>query len=97
MEQEKGLKFDEGKVRFELIPPKPLHEVAKVLTHGAKKYGPRNWMLVDNHLDRYTGATYRHINAWQQGEDIDESGCHHLAHAICSLMFLLEKELEKEV
>ena len=33
----------------------------------------------------------RHINAYQRGEAADlESGKSHLAHAVCSLMFVLE-------
>jgi len=33
----------------------------------------------------------RHLTAWWAGEDLDpESGLHHLAHAACCLMFLLE-------
>lgn len=90
----KGLKFDDTKPRFDLIPPRAELELAKVLLHGASKYGPRNWELVDNHVDRYIAACRRHLNAYMIGEKIDkESGLPHVAHAICSLMFILEKDL----
>ena len=36
-------KYDENKERFDLIPPKPLFELARTYTHGAAKYGDRNW------------------------------------------------------
>jgi hypothetical protein len=89
-----GLKYDKDKTRMELLPPRALFEVARVLTHGAKKYGPRNWSLVDNHVDRYMGACLRHLNSFQQGELIDsESNISHLGHAICCLLFILEKDL----
>ena len=38
-----GLKHDQGKLRFDLIPPEALIELAKVLTYGASKYNDRNW------------------------------------------------------
>jgi hypothetical protein len=40
--KEEGLKFDEGKLRFDLIPIYPLEELARVYTIGAKKYGDYN-------------------------------------------------------
>lgn len=87
-----GLKYDKDKTRMELFPPWAFEEVSKVLTHGAKKYGPRNWELVDRHVDRYMGAALRHIMAYQQGANLDtESNLHHLAHAACCLLFILDK------
>ena len=57
---------------------------------GAKKYDRKNWAKVDD-KERYIAAPLRHILAYQQGEKLDkESGISHLAHAICSLLFLLE-------
>ena len=40
---EEGKKFDEGKVRVDLIPTESLFAVAEVLTFGASKYGEHNW------------------------------------------------------
>ena len=70
---------------------KALEEVAKVMQYGANKYSRKNWDKVDD-KERYISATYRHLMlGYQQGEAIDkESGLSHLAHAICSLLFLLE-------
>ncbi|NDD82960.1 hypothetical protein EBZ38_01575 [bacterium] len=91
-----GLKFDTGKPDYSLIPPLAELEVVKVLTFGAKKYGRENWKEVDGALHRYEAATRRHMAAFKMGEVYDpESGIHHYAHAICSLMFMLEMELEK--
>lgn len=94
-----GNKDDHGKPRFSLIPPYAYLEVAKALTHGAASYGDDNWREVigedGSGTHRYVSACFRHINAWQRGEKIDrESRLHHLAHAICCLMFLAELELE---
>jgi hypothetical protein len=86
-------KADTGKPRFGLIPPMAEWEVAQVLTHGGDKYGDENWRHCDN-WSRYVDALGRHINAYRRGDQYDhETGRHHLAHAICCLLFLLEHEL----
>jgi hypothetical protein len=67
--------------------------VAKVLTFGAEKYDIDNWKHVSNGEYRYRNAALRHINDYVKGEKTDpESGCNHLAHAICCLMFILDAD-----
>lgn len=86
-----GSKHDSGKPLMGAVPPNALLAVAKVLTFGAEKYGRDNWRQVENAETRYLDAALRHINAYQRGELADpESGESHLAHAVCSLMFMLE-------
>ena len=86
-----GSKHDSGKPLMGVVPPNALLAVAKVLTFGAEKYGRDNWRLVENAETRYLDAALRHINAYQRGKLADpESGESHLAHAVCSLMFMLE-------
>lgn len=85
-----GLKYDDGKLRWDLLPYDLIEEVVKVLTYGAKKYDDNNWQLVNNAEDRYFAAAIRHIVAWKKGEKYDkETGINHLAHAICNLLFLM--------
>ncbi len=89
MSNDGGKKFDAGKVRLELLPSRALREVARVLTFGAKKYGDWNWAK-GMKWSRLYGATQRHLTAWVDGEDNDpETGISHLAHAACSMLFLL--------
>ena len=93
---EQGNKNDDNKTRFDLLEPDFINEVAKVMTHGAHKYGPENWKKVGNAKARYMAALLRHINAWQQGERNDpETGMHHLAHATCNLMFLFYGDINE--
>ena len=93
---ETGKKFDEGKLRYDLLPVEALREVVKVLTFGAKKYGDNNWKITKPE-SRYTAAAMRHGEAYRGGEVHDpESGIHHLAHRICCDLFLLQIDLEKE-
>ena len=91
-----GLKFDSEKPRMDLLPPKAIFEVAKVLGFGAEKYGPENWRLLDNLQGRYTAGALRHIFAHMDGERLDpETNLSHLAHALCCLLFKLEIEIEE--
>ena len=86
-----GIKYDGDKPRWELLPIYPVEETVKVLTYGAKKYDDDNWRKVKPLRQRYYAAALRHIFAWWKGEKLDpESGLHHLAHAICCLIFLME-------
>jgi hypothetical protein len=85
------VKHDNGKPRFDLIPPGPMREIAAVFEYGARKYSPDGWYRVEDGFMRYLAAAYRHINARHRGEVLDpESGLPHLAHAVTSLLFLME-------
>jgi hypothetical protein len=88
-----GRKFDGGKLEYGLLPPYALEETVKVLTFGAQKYERDNWQKVPDSKRRYYDALQRHLWAWKRGEELDpESGIHHLAHAMCCLMFLYEHD-----
>jgi Domain of unknown function (DUF5664) len=90
-----GRKFDGGKLEYGLLPPLALEETVKVLTFGAQKYERDNWQKVPDSKRRYFDALQRHVWAWKTGEQIDqESGIHHLAHAMCCLMFLYEHDVK---
>ena len=91
----KGIKYDSVKPRMNLLPPKAIVEVSKVLTFGAEKYDAENWRKLDDLQNRYTAGALRHIFAHMDGEKDDpESNISHLAHALCCLLFKLEIELE---
>jgi hypothetical protein len=85
-----GRKDDTGKARWDLLPLDVLSDVVDVLTFGATKYAPDNWQHVPQPRSRYLAACMRHLVSYQTGEALDrETGKHHLAHAICCLVFLL--------
>lgn len=89
----KGLKFDEKKIRYDLLDEEMAEGVARILTFGAEKYGPNNWQGLEDFEDRYYAALKRHIAAWRKGEMLDpESGLHHLFHAACNIYFLLWRD-----
>jgi hypothetical protein len=83
-----AVKFDQGKPRYDLLPGDALNDIVEVFTHGADKYGERNW---EKGLSwgRLFGATMRHMWAWWRGEEIDpDSGLSHLSHAAASVIML---------
>jgi hypothetical protein len=93
-----GVKWDDGKDRWDLVPWAQLRHVVAAISYGARKYSDDNWQRVEPH--RYRAAAMRHFSAFCEGERKDvESGLHHLAHAMCCLLFLLwhdDKEARNE-
>lgn len=88
-----GIKHDADKLRWSLLPINATEQVVRVLEHGAEKYGAHNWKKLENLQDRYINASLRHIVERLKGNKIDpDSGVDHLAHAVCSLLFILEYE-----
>lgn len=88
-----GVKHDEGKLPWHLLPFDALRAIAKVLQFGAGKYAPRNWELGMD-WDRPFAATLRHLTAWWERDEKDqETGFSHLWHASCCLLFLTAYEL----
>lgn len=79
----------DGKAPLENLVWGVLESEARVLAHGAAKYGARNWRVDPILASTYEGAMMRHFLAWAQGEDIDpDSGEPHLSHlrACCAVV-----------
>lgn len=89
-----GLKHDGGKPRWSLLMrgcADALQAVVRVLTFGAQKYADDSWQGVQNGQQRYRDALYRHLNAIERGELVDdESGESHWAHVATNALFLYE-------
>lgn len=80
----------DGKDRMEYLIGSVLRGDAAVLSHGADKYGKRNWRVDPIKATTYEAAILRHFMAYfYDGEDIDpDSGLNHLYHirACCGIM-----------
>lgn len=70
------------------IPTGPLYEVGAAMLDGSAKYGRHNWRVIGVRSSVYYDAALRHLMKWWEGEELDQdSGCHHLAHAVaCCLI-----------
>lgn len=88
--KDKGLRFNEGKTRYDLLPPFAIEQFARVLTEGAKKYAENNWKF-GMKWSKVIASMKRHIAAFEKGEDFDsETGLLHMAHVLCNASFLCE-------
>lgn len=87
---DKGLRFNEGKTRHDLVPQFAQQQYAKVLTKGSIKYAPRNWEL-GMKWSKVIASLKRHLEAFEMGHDYDnETGLLHTAHIMCNAAFLTE-------
>jgi len=91
MTKEKAKKFNKEKLRYDLIPTRPLMLVAGVYTFGVKKYDADNWRKGLNFSD-LIGSAERHLQAFKSGSDLDPSNdnMHHLASLVWASMSLME-------
>lgn len=95
MSQNNGVKYDEGKLRYDLIPPEAMEALAHIYTMGAVKYGPNNWERGMS-WSRIIGALFRHLYSWIKGDEIDkESGKSHLWHVLWNVAALVTYEARK--
>lgn len=86
----KGGRFDQEKVRFDLLEPHAIKELAKVFTFGAHKYADNNWIKYGMDWSRVIGSLERHVNAFKAGQDYDEeTGLPHMAHAAWNALALV--------
>ena len=86
----RGLKYDDGKLRWDLLPLEDIEEVVKVYTAGAKKYAPNSWQNVPDGYNRYKAAMFRHLVEFEKGNPIDEeTGCLHIAQVAWNAIAML--------
>lgn len=85
-----GKRFNNGKLRYDLVPAFAEEQYVKVLTAGANKYGDHNWKR-GMKWSSVLASLKRHIAAFEGGEDLDkETNEYHMAHAMCNVAFILE-------
>ena len=83
----------DAKVPLHLLTPAALEATARVMAHGARKYGPFNWRTTRIDLQTYIGATLRHLTAIMNGEDIDpDSHEDHWAHISANCNVVLDSK-----
>lgn len=93
MENDRALRYNSKKIRFELIAPEALLELAKVYTAGAEKYAADNWRKGMPYRE-CLGSLQRHLKKWEMGLKEDpETNCHHLAHVAWNALTLYVYEL----
>lgn len=92
---EPALRYDGGKLRYDLLPPDGLEALVLVYTKGAEKYDDNNWAKGMSWM-RCIGSLLRHTFAWIKGESYDkETGCHHMAMAAWNCLTLCCYDMRK--
>lgn len=82
--------FQDGKLRWDLLPLEEIEDIVKVYTSGANKYGENTWQLLDNGYQRYKAAMLRHLLEYEKGNKVDEdTGCQHLAQVAWNAIAML--------
>lgn len=96
-----GRKDDDGKLRWDLLPLDVVEKLVEIYEFGANKYGENNWRTIENGYKRCRAALFRHLTAYDKGEQVDpESGKSHLAHAAwnaLSMVYFAEREQKKPI
>lgn len=83
-----GKRYNQGKLRYDLVHPFAHEQMVRVLTKGAEKYSERNWEG-GMAWSKILASTERHLAAIKAGEDYDpETGELHAAHLACNAHFL---------
>lgn len=86
--KKEGLRFNQDKPKWSLVPQSALLPMVKVLEFGAKKYAPQNWMKGLSVVE-ICESMKRHLDAFMEGEDNDkESLISHIGHLQCNALFL---------
>lgn len=82
-----GAKRDtqEGKPRYDLIPPGPLKRLAELYARGAEKYDDWNWTK-GMPASRFIASAMRHMEAYRGG-DTDEDHLAAVAWNVFAVMF----------
>ena len=93
MGKETAGRFNENKIRYDLVAPWGMEQIAKVYTYGTIKYDDDNWWKGLKWKKDVLGCIFRHVWKWVRGEKLDdESGLNHLAHAAWNCIALMEYE-----
>lgn len=61
----------DGKPRYDLIPPGPLKRVAELYARGAKEYEEHNWTKGMN-TSRMLASLMRHLEQYREGDQIED-------------------------
>lgn len=84
----KGLRYNTGKLRYDLVHPEAHKRMVEILTKGAEKYAERNWEKGMSWMS-VVASLKRHLAAFEAGEDRDkESGLLHMDHVAANAHFL---------
>lgn len=97
-QHEPGAKLDDGKPKSGVLGDfgRALNAVAEIGTFGADKYSRGGWQHVDNGIERYGDAMWRHLLAEGANEHDSESGMKHAAHLAWNALARLDLMIREQ-
>lgn len=98
MGDKQGVKYDKGKPLAGVLEDFSLAllAVAEVGTFGAEKYSRGNWQRLENGVERYTDAMWRHLLAMRHEIVDEETGFLHDQQMVWNALARLELRLRQE-
>ena len=78
---------NEGKGRYDLLPPHAISRLAIHFQNGAVKYGDRNWEM-GQPLSRYLDSAIRHLFKYLEGQRDED----HAIAAAWNILCMIETE-----
>ena len=94
--EEKGLRYNEGKLQWSLVDFNSLEPLVRVLEYGKNKYGKDNWKKGLDPTQTLESLS-RHLFSLMAGEELDkESNLPHIGHILANaMMYYYSNELVK--
>ena len=86
-----AIKNDGAKPDLSLIPFIALKRLAEAMMVGMRKYGRYNFTK-GMEVSRQIAAAMRHLAQYNDGEDYDADGQHHLGAAMANCLMILRQE-----
>jgi hypothetical protein len=80
------------KLPLSLFPPTAVALGSLAFLDGALKYGKWNWRKCGVRASVYLDAARRHLAKWEDGDEIDPDGVHHLGHALACLAIIVDAQ-----
>lgn len=69
--KDKGLRHNEGKIRYDLFEPFAMEQLANIFTKGSLKYSDHNWSK-GMRWSKCLASLQRHLHAYISGHDYDK-------------------------
>ena len=83
------------RLRFDLIPPHGMTEVARAFTIGGGKHGDDDYLRKPKPVSHHVAALLRHLYAYLRGEERDRDGQLHLASVAARAMMIIEMKAKR--
>ena len=86
-----------AKPSLSAIPPSALIHLGQAMAEGERKYGLFNYRDQRVTASTYYNAAMRHLLEYWDGENVDISGCHPLAHVMACCAIILDTTLHQSL